>query len=165
MGYLDLDMPLSRQIEPGELYHFVDKAQVSIHHILEDILKITGPADVSFTAFSISESSLRCLSNLVDKGLILSLKAIFDFTVRKNKLSLLLFSSEFISEIRLADVHAKLILIKNKQFKVVINTSGNLNDIKRWEAGIISFREKDFEFYRDNFWELFEEGIEYNCEA
>lgn len=144
-------------ILPGRSYHFMTNT-ISVHEVLEHLLSITGPAFVYLSSFSISEAGIRCLAGLKEDGLLLKLRCLFDHTVRKNKLPMLLFAGEF-GQIRLTGIHAKQILIYNERWYIVVTTSSNFNKIERYETFVITTDLKSFVLYRDAIEFIWNEAI------
>nr|NQU89741.1 hypothetical protein [Bacteroidota bacterium] len=109
-----------------------------MHQLLEHLLKITGPAVVNISSFSITEVALRSFHNLMESGQIMQLRCLFDMNVKRHKLGLLYFASNVVSSIGLDKCHAKIILIVNDNWKLVVISSANFNINDKKEAGIIS---------------------------
>lgn len=138
---------LTGPILPGKVYSFMNN-EISVHEVLEHLLCVTGPAVLFLTSFSISELGIRSLLSLIEENRILRFQCLFDHTVRKNKLPMLLFARE-LGEIRLTDIHAKELLLFNDQWNIVVSTSSNFNRIERHETFVIDTTLATFgSFYR-----------------
>lgn len=125
-----------RPAESSEGTRIIFGNEVSILDIISEVLQETGKADIKLCTFSIGEEAIRGFLGLIDDGLIGDLTIVTDFTVKKNKLGMLLFASETAS-VFLNDVHAKVVHISNANHKATIVTTSNLNKIKRYEASVI----------------------------
>lgn len=146
-------------LEPDSTVHYINNGQWSLHELLAWCLSITGPADVIVTSFSLSESAIRSFFNLIDTGFIKTLKCLFDVSTRKNKLELLLFAHNVTGKVFLATNHSKIIVISNRDHKVVINSSANLTVNRRYESGLIVTGHDLVESYNDSLTKIFNEAI------
>jgi hypothetical protein len=126
---------------------FYSDSEFSTHQLIETLLEQSGIAKVRISSFSISEVALRSFARLYDDGLISELQCLLDFTVKRHRLGLLFFASNFITEIGLLKNHSKIILIENDTCKWVVLSSGNLNLNDKIEAGFISRDPYFFDFY------------------
>ena len=147
------------ELKPGKSESFMTNS-ISVHEVLEHLLAITGPAVVYLMTFSISEAGVRSLAALADEGYLLRPRFLFDYTVRKNKLHLLLFANE-VGTIRLASNHAKQILIHNEAWDIVVTTSSNFNKIERWETFVIDTSLRGFGGFHEYFSRIWEESVAY----
>ena len=66
-------------IAPGESKHYASMGEWSTHDLLFHFLNQTGPAEVYFTTWAISEFAIRQLYAFVSSGLITKLSGIFDY--------------------------------------------------------------------------------------
>ena len=138
---------------------FFSEREFSSHQLIELLLKHTGPANVRISSFSISEIAMRSLYSLCESGQITSLKCLFDLTVKRHRLGLLFFASNFATEIGLAKNHAKIILIQNHDYSIVVVGSANLNLNDKNEAGIIATGFLIYPFFSLKFNEVFEKSL------
>jgi hypothetical protein len=91
----------------------VSEAEFSMHHVFEELLKITGRAEVKVSSFSISDTALRCFYRLFEEGVITEMQCLLGISVKRHKLGLLFFANNTGIEVSLVKNHAKLIFIKN----------------------------------------------------
>lgn len=119
---------------------WLSKGDFSLHELIENVIKhFDQPADITITSFSITENAVRSFLSLKDKGLIRSLRCVFDMNVKRHKLSLLFFGLNVVDEIFLTKNHSKIVLIKYPyQVPIIIIGSANLNINDKIEAGIIT---------------------------
>lgn len=125
---------------PGcEIYGFT-KGQFSCIHILEHVLKQTGPADVVICTWSAASGDISAAHNMLHMGGINSLRFIVDFSFKSRKPQ---FCQELIEafgpdSIRVTSIHAKFMIVKNDKWNICIRTSMNLNHNPRFENFEIS---------------------------
>jgi len=112
-------------------------SEFQLYHLLEYILEQTGPAKVILTTFSVSEEFVRKLVQLQEKGLINALGIIADHRTAVKALRLTLFTNAIADDLHLGNNHAKVLLIKNKNWKVSVVTSQNQTRGNRIECGMI----------------------------
>jgi hypothetical protein len=132
--------------------------EISLHEMIAELLHDIGKSDIKLCTFSIGEEAIRGFIELIDEGLIGTLIIVTDFTVKKNKIGMLLFASET-AKIYLNDVHAKIVHISNVSQKATIITTSNLNRIKRYEAGIVYRNNEHCDFFGQKLDELIENSI------
>jgi phosphatidylserine/phosphatidylglycerophosphate/cardiolipin synthase-like enzyme len=125
------------RLQPDACIHYINSGQWSLHELLAWCLKKTGPAAVIVSSFSLSEAAIRSFVNLIDDGLITSLKCLFDLSTKKNKFDLLMFAHNVSGRIYLNSNHSKIMIIQNENNHVVINSSANLTVNRRYESGVI----------------------------
>lgn len=138
---------------------FWSDGDFSMHELLEYLLMQTGKASVRISSFSITEIAIRSFSRLQENGLISELKCLFDFTVKQHRLGLLYFASNIIAAISLTKCHAKLIIIENDEWKVVVIGSANFNINDKKEVGIISAVPAIYNTFSTKYNEWFNEAI------
>jgi hypothetical protein len=124
-------------IEPGKIYHYVTSARWSMHDLLEHLLTFTGPSDVYFTTWAITNIPAQRLVKLKQLGAIKTLHAIVDSRVKVNApqaFQLLMMNAD---SLKLVKLHAKVMVIQNDTFCATVISSQNFTNCKRIEAGII----------------------------
>lgn len=107
---------------------FVSQKKSSLHHVIDKLITLTGPADVHIVSYSVSDAALRALCTMKTKGAIKSLSFIFDDSVKKHKLSLCVFASNFSKKVMFISTHIKLVCIENEKYKIAVITSANLTE-------------------------------------
>ena len=148
-------------MEPDTIKPFVQKNEWAIHDVLPILTKRYGKLDVSIVTFSISEDSLRTLFLQADAGYIGAITMLLDFSVRKNKLDMLLFASGFSTEIFMNDIHAKIFLVSNDHFRFGIVGSANLNVNRRVESGFYFTGTEYFDFFRNELDAYIQQSVKY----
>jgi hypothetical protein len=122
---------------PGHAINFVSLGDWSTHDLLFFYLLKTGPANVYFTTWSISEFAMRQLYQYVNDGLILSLSGLFDYRNGIHKPAELQFLKQITSDIKPSKCHAKIVVISNENHGLAIVTSGNFTRNPRIESGTV----------------------------
>jgi len=118
----------------GKLSHGMDifvlsKGQWSLIDGLEHILGQTGPADVSLTTWSVGGEEVATINRLLSaKRSVRSLRFVIDFSFVSRKPAFCAQLVEAFGDcVRVFPCHAKLGLIGNEEWKLVIRSSMNLN--------------------------------------
>jgi len=125
------------RISQGQTVPFVSLGDWSTHDLLFFLLEQTGPARVYFTTWAISEYAIRQLYNLIEQGLILELKGIFDYRNGIRKPAELQFLEKISTEIKPAKCHAKVTVLENDLWGISIVGSANYTRNPRIEAGVL----------------------------
>jgi hypothetical protein len=131
----------------------------SMHQLLEYLLRVSGPASVWISSFSITETAIRSFLQLQEKGLIQELHCLFDFTVKRHKIGLLFFLHNVVTDVVVTKCHAKLILIENENYTIAVVGSANFNINDKKEVAIIHFEKWFFDFYLDILKDWMETGM------
>lgn len=125
------------RISQGQTVPFVSLGDWSTHDLLFFLLEQTGPAQVYFTTWAISEYAIRQLYNLIEQGMILELKGIFDYRNGVRKPAELQFLEKISTEIKPAKCHAKVTVLENDNWGISIVGSANYTRNPRIEAGVL----------------------------
>jgi hypothetical protein len=148
------------EIVQDQVKPFFSEGHWSMHELLLFLLGITGPARVWLSTFSISEDAIRAFSTAMDKGMITQIHCLFDYTIQKNKLGILFFAYNTVSDITITANHSKLILIQNDSWKVSVVGSANMTPNPRKEAGVIFTTGETFDHYLMHLQRAFAEGTQ-----
>ena len=146
-SYLQLNAAIP-VIEPGNTYHLVSLGRWSMHHLLFHILKLTGPADVYATTWSINEDVVRHLVEAKNTGLLRSMSFVFDYRVRKYKPAAYFLSQQYFKS-RVSSCHAKVTIIQNELFHISIIGSANYTRNDRIEVGVIFTEQNIADFHKN----------------
>jgi len=143
---------ISSQIIPvtKNISHFLSN-RFSMHQLLNYYLNITGPAHVYLSSFSLCDNAIRNFLTQIDKGNILSIKALLDFSMSKRNINQLLFAKNVLKNIRLIENHSKLLFIFNDNYKIVIFGSANFSDNRKLESGVIFTNSPAFDKFVEQF--------------
>lgn len=148
----------SIELKPNSITPFFCDGNWSLFQLLSHVLKFSGPADVRISSFSLSEDAIRSFINDREAGLLKSITLLFDISIPKRKMDLMLFADFIFSEIRLAPNHSKVILVNGK-YKACIISSQNLTPNPRIEAGVIFTTDEHYNFYSQQFDHYFNNAL------
>lgn len=103
-------------------------------NIIEHILDNTGPADVKIVTWTAAVGDLQAANDFLNDGRIRDIKFVVDrsFVARQPEYCDAMLSL-FPGSIRSTRIHAKMMLITNDEWNIVIHTSMNLNHNRRFE--------------------------------
>lgn len=107
----------------------------SLISLIEAILDITGPAEVTISTWSAGLYDAGAVNSLKASGLIKDIRLILDRSFKTRQKGYSLYIQDVFSEekIRTTNTHSKFVLIKNDEYNVCIRSSMNLNENKRCE--------------------------------
>lgn len=137
-----------RDLKQNWSVHYYSKGAWSMHEMLEYLLQITGPADVSLTTWTASETPMRNIIRLIAGGQIRSLTALFDHRIDRRKPKTLQLAMGMNARIGLVKCHAKVLVITNENWAVSVVASANLTRNPRLEAGVICTGRDVAEFHK-----------------
>ena len=126
------------ELIPGRNIHFACLVEWSMHELLDYLLQKVGPSKVYIATWSIGETGARYLVDLIQKGLITELQGIFDFRSSNRHPEAFHLAKQHVSRLRLYPCHAKVTVIVNDNWQIVVNGSANYTNKKRIESGVIS---------------------------
>lgn len=145
-------------LEQNTTTHFMSCAHWSCHELLSWILAQTGPAAVTIGVWSISEQGAQKLTNLLQEGVITALEAVFDYRSKNRHPAAHQLASHSFTKIHTFPMHAKLTVVKNDTWSVLLNGSANYTNNPRPEAGLISTHKPTVDFYHDILKQLLAHG-------
>lgn len=107
----------------------------SLLSLIEAVLHITGPADVTISTWSAGIYDAGALNSLMASGTVRDVRLILDRSFKTRQAGYSLYIQDVFKEenIRTTNTHAKFVLIKNDTYNVCIRSSMNLNENKRCE--------------------------------
>lgn len=124
------------RIEHGGIYNLWTFGRYCMTDIINHLLRITGPADVTATTWSLNADSVQTMINRRKDGLLTNFRMWIDPRVRRaNPEPLRLLKQNFDTVI--APVHAKVALISNKDWKISVSGSMNFTSNPQPERGTI----------------------------
>jgi len=148
----------------GQLEKYQDNfiltfGQFSLTDALVSILDLTGPADVVISTWTAADADLERSAQLIESADILNFRMIIDpsFQGRRPKYTAhmrALFGDECIRTIK---SHAKFLIIRNKNWDIVVRTSMNLNGNPRLENIEVSENKEFADFLTNVIDEIFRE--------
>jgi len=135
-------------INHNQCIHYVTKGQWSMHNLLFYVLDITGPADVYFSTWSVSEDAVRQLVDYTNNDKIEHLYGVFDWRVKIRRPKAFELIKSGVVDLRLTSCHAKVTVIQNENWDVNIVSSANYTNNPRIEAGVLSTDSVSTEFHK-----------------
>jgi hypothetical protein len=136
-------------LEPGTNIHFVSEVDWSNHELIAHLLTITGPANIWFTTFALSEAAARILLKLKQNNQILEMTALVDFRAQNRHPEAYHLAKSLMANIRQYPNHSKVTVIENNDWQIVINSSANFTNNMRIESGIICVNTGATTFYKN----------------
>jgi hypothetical protein len=123
-------------IEPGCEVFVLSKGLLTFGDAVAYLLETAGPADLVLSTWAAAPPEIRGLRRLLDAGAIRSLQLSIDpsFVSRQRAYTALLRSTFGAESIRLVVVHAKLAVVTNDAWALVLRSSANLNANHRLES-------------------------------
>ena len=130
------------KLEQNTILQFVTKGEWSTHDLLFHILNQVGASEVTIATWSVSSPVVAQIANLLETGLITQLNGLFDWRMKVRCPEAEQFMKFNCAKIRLINCHAKVTVIKNKDWNITIVGSANLTNNPRIESGVI-FTDKE----------------------
>lgn len=136
-------------MEHNKSYHFVSFGQWSLKHIIFHLLKLTGPADVFSTTYGLGPTSARGIVNGLKNGMIKLFNFLYDWKIKTYKEEAHnLCAANF--QVKITSIHAKVTVIINDTFAVVVTGSANWSDNnEKIESITITTNRKLAEFHKN----------------
>ena len=125
-------------VDHGRTVNWMSDGDWSMHQLLQELLQKIGPADVWISSYAFSELPARTVCDLKTTGVITKLHCIIDSRVDVRSASALSMLRNSCNAIKLCATHAKVTVLKNNEWFIVIVGSANYTTNKRYECGIIS---------------------------
>lgn len=148
------------ELEHGGRVYILTFGQFSLMDAILEVLRQTGPADVVIATWTAANADLRATAEAVKNSQIRSMRWIVDrsFVSRQPKYCATMRELFGDDCIRTARSHCKFVLIENDAWKVVIQTSMNLNHNARLENIEISDDPELFGFMEEVVEAIFSES-------
>ncbi len=148
-------------LQRGIIEPYMQKGEWATHQVLPSLLDLFPQSEIYLSSFNISDQSLRSLAVLQKQGKFERLSLLLDRSLLKNKVALLRFAYNITQNVRLNSIHAKIILIQNKNRCFGIVGSQNFNQNKKIEAGFYFTDDKIFQFYKEKFLFFYNQSLQY----
>ena len=118
----------------------ITKGQFSMIDIAAAVLEKTGPADVAVWTWCIAEYEVEAIGAFIDRGDIRDFRLVMDWAGAQRDMPIVsdLQNRFGIDCIRVTKTHAKIVMISNDDWKIVIRGSMNLNANPRFEQFDVS---------------------------
>jgi hypothetical protein len=145
-------------IEKGIEIFGLSKGQFSLIDIISHCLKATGPADVTLSTWTAANADMGFAYELLREGSIHSLKFVVDFSfpTRQPEYCAALREKFGDDAVRVTKTHANFVVIRNADWSIVIRSSMNLNENRRFESFEISDDPGMAKYCEDLVFDLFE---------
>jgi hypothetical protein len=124
-------------LQPGRSVYFKTDGAWSNWHLLEYILQLTGPAEVCFTTWAISEVAITKFLAWKDAGKITDLHAVIDVGLRNRKPAIFHQAIGAFPKLKVAHCHAKATVVISATHHITFIGSANYTKNPRKEVGII----------------------------
>lgn len=126
-----------KQTEEGTVY-WVSNGDWSMHELLMALLDKTGPAAVYISSYAMGETPCRTIAQLKNSGAITKLYCVLDNRVDVRTAGSLQVIQGIADEYALISTHAKVTVVVNEKYRLVVIGSSNYTENERFEAGVIS---------------------------
>ena len=137
-------------VEPLNVIAFNTKGKFSLYNIVDNIVeKLGGKSEISFTTFGLSEPAIRKLANMKFKGQLTALNCVLDYRIQQRQPKAFKLISSIANRIGYNESHAKITVIENNKFNLVIVGSQNWTRNTKHEAGVILCIAPVAEFYKN----------------
>lgn len=141
--FINEDIRLEIETQMGELLmgqsiHFATDSRWHLHDIVVWVLSKTGPADLYFCTYAIKEFQARLFSNMKRDGLINSVYGLVDYRASVHDPNVIQLLEGYLESLGKMRTHAKLTVIRNKEWGVTIAGSANLTQNTRADIGVIT---------------------------
>ena len=137
------------KIKMGTSTHYASMGQWSNHELLLHILDQTGPAELFFCTWSVSENAIRQILIYFDEKIITDVLAVLDWRVKAYRPAVFALMQYNFPKLRLTHCHGKVFVVKNKNWAVSVVGSANFTNNPRIEAGVISCDPVVAQFHQD----------------
>jgi hypothetical protein len=134
--------------QTNDLVSFLTKGKYSLYTLASRIIADSGPGELSFCTWGLSEPPLRALFTLKEKGLITNLYAIVDHRVSERQPKAFQFFTGIVDDFGYAKSHAKGYFFKTETQHISIITTGNVNRNTKNEFGTIIKGEGCYNLYQ-----------------
>ena len=123
--------------------------QFSKIDLIEAVLKYTGPVEMHIATWSAAGADMRRVEEFIESGMATKVTFLIDHSFRKRQPKLLKVLDGIGADVYEAACHAKIVLLKNDDWNVVIKTSMNLNKNPRIESFDITECQEYYQHHKD----------------
>jgi len=138
-----------------EIYGFT-KGQFSFIDIINQVLTVTGPCRLQISTWTAADADVTTVLDFVGSGTVTSARWLVDMTFQRRSPQLANRIRQTFGDdcIRVAQNHAKFILLDNDDWQIVCRTSMNINFNPRFENFQIAHDPDLWRFHNDIFDEI-----------
>jgi len=148
------------QIKKNHTLHFCTEGRWSSHELLARLLDLAGPSEVCLTSWALTEEPVRMLVNMKRDNLITELYLVTDKRIKVNNPNAYQLAVANFPNMRLANLHAKVITVVNDNYAISMVSSANFTQNKRFEAGVITEDKLTSEFHRGWIKKIISDGLD-----
>jgi hypothetical protein len=124
-------------ISPGQSCCFISYGAWSNIDLLEYLLIKSGPAKVYFSTWSISAEAISRIAAWHNQNVITDLHVVMDAGLRNRKPDLYQQAVGSFAKLKVTAIHAKVTVVQNENFNLVVIGSANYTKNPRIETGMI----------------------------
>lgn len=124
-------------LQMGDVITGVSKGKISMPQLIEALLKKVGPAELLFSTWAISQKPIENLQRWKLQGLVSSLTVVLDHRLKERKPAQFAYLSGIADVVHSAKCHAKVAVLLNDAWQVVVIGSANWTVNPRFEAFVI----------------------------
>lgn len=137
------------QVEKGRRIVGLTDGSYSLIDLIHGVLKKTGAAHLITCTWSAGIKDIAQIKWMLDSQLIQSIRVITDAGYKNRQITYAMSLEDWIGEenVRVSIIHAKFVLVHNQDWKIVINTSMNLNANRKIESFEITENAEYLGFY------------------
>lgn len=137
-------------LEHDVCINFWSFGSYSLHELLFYLLKQTGPAHINMCTWSISQDAIEQITRRHRCGDILSIRFLLDPRVKVCKAKpLQMIAANF--PYGILRIHAKVVTLENKEWKLSIVSSQNATNNPKLERGVILISDTVYDFDKQIF--------------
>lgn len=115
---------------------YMTQGKWSTHELLLHLLKQTGPANLTIATYSMTEDPVRVLVEQKRMGFLKDVLIVADKRFRGQQPEAFQLAEQNFT-VKLKDIHAKVMVLRNEQWNIVVLGSAIFTRNKRNEAGVI----------------------------
>jgi hypothetical protein len=121
---------------PNSSIWYMTQGKWSTHELLLHLLKQTGPVHLTIATYSMTEDPVRVLVEQKRMGFLKDVLIVADKRFRGQQPEAFQLAEQNF-KVMLKDIHAKVMVLRNEQWNLVVLGSANFTRNKRNEAGVI----------------------------
>jgi hypothetical protein len=136
------------QLMPGQNIEYVSMADWSTHELVFWVLNQIGPAEMVMATWSMTETAARQLVEARLANVLTSVHCLFDYRIKVRYPEVCAYVKEHFEAVTVAHCHAKVTVLQNDTWAVVINASSNYTNNVRIESGSIKVSQSTADFHK-----------------
>ena len=150
--YINEDTRIEIRVQIGEMkmnqsVHFATDTRWHLHDLVVACIHHIGPCEMYFATFAIKEYQARLITGMKRDGLLTKITALLDYRNGTRDADAFQLLKQNADEIGFILTHAKLTVLQNEKWSVVIAGSANFTSNTSADIGVITFS-KEIADYR-----------------